>query len=117
MGMLSTTDDIEGRFMSEKPANPDEPLWSLVDDGCHSTRVRLMGETAAERQKRHSGSEEPNGQTTLRELSDELNQFINKNRAAGHHDMLLTLVAAVSSEAATHEASKILMRQSKSSLA
>lgn len=116
MGMLSTEDTIEDRFMTDKPVNSDEPLWLLVDDGCQSTCVALMGETVAEREKRHNEAVEAKGQTALRELSDEMNKFINKNRAAGNHEMLLTLVAAASNEAAMLEASKFHLRQANSSI-
>lgn len=116
MGMLSTADTIEERFMTEKPVHSEEPLWLLVDDGCQSTCVALMGETVAERGKRRNGTAESKGQTALRELSDEMNKFINKNRAAGNHEMLLTLVAAVSNEAAMLEASKFHLRHANSSI-
>lgn len=94
----------------------NEPLWSLVDDGCHSTCVTLYAETKEARQQRHDGTLEPDGKITLRELDDDLNRFINRNRRDCNHEALLKLVAAVSSEAAQLEASKMQERISNSSI-
>ncbi len=94
----------------------EEPLWCLVDDGCESTCVTLMAETKIAREQRHEGTLKPDGKTTLRELDDEINHFINSIRMAGGQNHLNQLVAAISSEAAQLEASKFRERQSNSSI-
>lgn len=94
----------------------EEPLWSLVDDGCYSTCVTLYAETKTARQQRHDGTLEPDGKITLKELDDDLNRYINRGRRDGQHEALLKLVAAVCSEAAQLEAKKTRERISNSSI-
>jgi hypothetical protein len=112
MGMFLTYDYENDQPKLEKRLE-DEPLWSLVDDGCESTCVVLLGETPRAREDRLAGRLGSDGKVVLRPLSAELNQFINANRKDGRHEMLITLVAAVMCEAAMLEASKILARQRK----
>ena len=94
----------------------DEPLWSLVADGCQSTCVTLYAETQEARQQRREGTLESDGKITLRELDDDLNRFINRGRRDGQHEMLIKLVAVVCNESAQLEASKSRERFQNSSI-
>ena len=114
MGIIDESQDRRASFIEDKASA--EILWSLVADGCSNTCVSLFGETPKAREQRLAGEMELDGKEVLRQLDDELNRFINKNREAGGHDMLITLVAAVMYEAAMLEASKIRERQAKSSI-
>ncbi|HMQ01644.1 MAG TPA: hypothetical protein PKD79_01065 [Candidatus Doudnabacteria bacterium] len=93
--------------LDRKVNNSEEPLWCLVDYGCHTTSMSLIAETKAARAARHAGNRPTDQKETLREFDDDINRFINHNRDEGRHEVLLKLVAAISSEAAIFEARKI----------
>lgn len=104
---------MPGEYFGKKEK---QPLWLLVDEGCISTCVSLMGETAEARKKRHEGEKPADGKVVLRELDDDVNAFINRVRSDCGMEELAKLLAAVSNEAAMLEAAKMRERQAKTSV-
>ncbi len=115
MGTLFDYDE-KPSLNGNRPSLKDEPLWCLVDDGCLSTCVTLLGETREVRDNRHKGELLPNAKVVLREMDGDLVAFVNKVRNLGEFDNLVQLVAMVSSEATQLEARKIREQKATSSI-